>query len=266
MQPAVGGELRGGEDFAQTLDFGLGGRDDKHVVAVGDRVELVLDAANIAAEPLDRFDRQMAVDAGRPRLDFGRRANRKPAALGQHSGHRVQFRRLFDAVQIVSCLPPSAARVRGARASYGRAGDRSDGQSLTSGRRQPPGDFCRPFDRPPHWDAHANGSPAAPSPQSAPAFPCSAAWPPQTSGAIRSRRRTARSAQAAANPAQTGPECRPDARTRPATQLPLSLENLARPATAAAPQYRSALLCAVRGSPQQWPRGRATVGAGPGWK
>src|SRR5437764_10917708 len=80
MQSPGGGELGQRENFSQALDLGFGRGDDEHVIPVSDRIQLITDAADIAAEPLDRLQRQVAVHPSRASLNFSGRYNRKPAA------------------------------------------------------------------------------------------------------------------------------------------------------------------------------------------
>jgi len=91
------GQFSQREDFSQTLDLSLGGRDDEHIVAVGNRIQLVADAANIAAEAFDRFERQMAMQAGRASLNFGGGCDGETAALGEYGRNRVKASRFLDA-------------------------------------------------------------------------------------------------------------------------------------------------------------------------
>ena len=77
------------------LDLGFRRRDDEDLVGMRDRVELVAHAADVAAEPLDRFERQMAMHARRAGLNFCRRGDRKTAALGQNRRDRMKVRWLL---------------------------------------------------------------------------------------------------------------------------------------------------------------------------
>ena len=77
------------QELPQPLDLGFGRGDEIDLVQRGDRVQLVANAADIAAEPLDRLERQVAMHAGRARGQLAVVHTRKAAALGQHRGDRV---------------------------------------------------------------------------------------------------------------------------------------------------------------------------------
>src|SRR5262245_57142020 len=96
MEAAGGGQFRQRKDFMETLDLRFGRGHDKHIIAVGNRVELVADASDVAAKALDRLERQLAMHTGRAGLNFGSCCDGKPATLGQNRGNGVKASRFFD--------------------------------------------------------------------------------------------------------------------------------------------------------------------------
>ena len=98
VEPARSGELCRAENLLQPLHLRLGGRDNKHVVAVSNRVQLVAHAADVAAEPLDRLQRQMTMHARGVGLNLGHGRHGKTTALCQYRRHGVKTGRLLDAL------------------------------------------------------------------------------------------------------------------------------------------------------------------------
>ena len=79
VQPAVADEVRVGEDLAQPLDLGGVVAGDQDAVAGGGRLQLGLDLAQLAREPLDRLDPEVA---GRLQRRGGEGRERRPTAAG----------------------------------------------------------------------------------------------------------------------------------------------------------------------------------------
>lgn len=104
MKAAVGGELRGGQDLAEALDFGFGWADDEHIVAVSDRVELIANPGDIAAEAFDRFKRQVAVCSGGASLNLSRGYHGKAAARCQHLRQGVEIWGRLGAEEVAFAL------------------------------------------------------------------------------------------------------------------------------------------------------------------
>src|SRR5262245_61748126 len=84
METAGSGQLGQRKDFAEALDLGFSRGDDKYVVAVGNGIELVEDASDVAAKALDRLQRQVAMHAGGAGLNFGGRGDGEMAAFSEN--------------------------------------------------------------------------------------------------------------------------------------------------------------------------------------
>ncbi len=111
MEPPLLGQPRGGEDLRQAAHLGLGLANQENLLAGAGVVQFVADLVDVAAEALDRFDLQPA--GGLQRAGgHGRGRHRGEAAhLAEHVGHRVQFRRPLQTLQVMLPLGLQFARL-----------------------------------------------------------------------------------------------------------------------------------------------------------
>ncbi len=103
IKAAIQGKLCAGKDLAQAADFGLGLTDQERLLAAAGLVQLRADLFNVAAETLDRLDRQPA-----------RRFQR--AGGNRRGGDRRELHRPADDVRHNYGIPAAA---RGARGTAG---------------------------------------------------------------------------------------------------------------------------------------------------
>ena len=82
----------GSKDFAQPLALGLVVAGDQHEVARRGCVQLVAELGDVAAEPLDRFDAQMAGRLDRRSRQGGNVHAGEAQQLLKRAGHREQPR------------------------------------------------------------------------------------------------------------------------------------------------------------------------------
>ena len=93
VQAARRGHLRGPQDLRQPLDFGLGLRQHEYRVAFAAAIEFLAHLLDLAAEPLDRLDRQMAEDA-HPAPSHAGRGHHRPVPQPPHDvGQAVEVLR-----------------------------------------------------------------------------------------------------------------------------------------------------------------------------
>lgn len=96
VQSAGGGQRGGAEDLLEPLILGRRGRNDEHVLPGRGGLELVAHLVDVAAEPLDRFDPQMAGGLHRSDRHRGQRRRRIAIDLRQRGIQAVRILRPLE--------------------------------------------------------------------------------------------------------------------------------------------------------------------------
>ena len=160
MQPARSGQLGVGKDLAQPLDLGLVVAGDQDVLARGRAVELGLDLGQLAREPLDALDPQVAgrlERVGRQRRDRDRRQADQPleAALD-----REQPALVVEPAEVMAPLLAEVGRLEQGDPGSLRENNRPDGRSSPRSASSKPRaavsvtEVQRSSER---WDSTSNG-------------------------------------------------------------------------------------------------------------
>ncbi len=101
MQLPGGGQLRLAEDLFEPFVLGRGRRNDEDVLTGRGGVQLVAHFVDVAAEPLDRFDPQVAGGFHRADGHGGQRDRRKAVDLCQRRVEAVRVLRTFQPLEKV---------------------------------------------------------------------------------------------------------------------------------------------------------------------
>ena len=186
VQAAVAGKLRAAEDLAQAADFGLGLADEEDLLAAAGVVQFLADLVDVAAEALDRLDRQPASRFQRAGGDGRGGDGRKLHRPADHVGDAMKSLRPVEAFEVLPAFAFQFARLD----QQEPASRRQVIGEMRAGRGSGAGAGCsrlHSLRRPTRLAAAVTSIASRPAPGSA-------GLPPRTAGSIRSRRRTTRSA------------------------------------------------------------------------